>query len=258
MIPKIIHYCWFGRGLMPASQKEYIRNWSKIMSGYQIKCWDESNFDVHSNEYVSHAYQHKKYAYVSDYARLKALYNEGGFYMDTDVELFKSFDDLTYHKFVSAVEYFNEFENFKNLLNKDALPKVTDTIIPYLGFLTAFIGSEPKNHLIKDMLNFYDSITPGHSDFKGTVIDGIMAREAVKYGFRYKDEFQQMEQGMVIYPSGLFCSMPDQVNTDSYLLHKCAQSWQPKTKNQQIQLQLDKLNLLKIYKFFTGLKRKIF
>ena len=109
MIPKIIHYCWFGKGLMPASYKAYIKSWERNMPEFELKCWDESNFDVTCNDYVRHAYERKKYAFVSDYARLKALYTDGGFYLDTDVEVFKSFDELSIHKYVSAIEYFPEF-----------------------------------------------------------------------------------------------------------------------------------------------------
>jgi hypothetical protein len=90
------------------------------------------------------------------------------------------------------------------------------------------------------------------------VIDGIMAREALKNGLRYENSHQFLKNEMVLFPSELFCSMPNQVTNNSYLLHRCAQSWQPKTKNQKLQLTLDKFHLLKTYKFITNIKRSLF
>ncbi len=93
-IPKIIHYCWFGRGDKPNDVLNYIENWKRMLPHYQIIEWNEDNFNINSNRYVKEAYEAKKYAFVSDYARLFALYNHGGIYLDTDVEIFKNFDDL--------------------------------------------------------------------------------------------------------------------------------------------------------------------
>lgn len=93
MLPKIIHYCWFGGNEKPDAAKKCIASWQKICPDYQIREWNEGNVDLAScPQYVRDAYGAKKYAYVSDYIRLKALYDHGGFYMDTDVELLKSLD----------------------------------------------------------------------------------------------------------------------------------------------------------------------
>lgn len=94
MIPKIIHYCWFGRGEMPELAQKCIASWHQHMPDWEYKLWNEDNFDVNSTAYTKEAYEAKKYAFVSDYVRLWALYNEGGVYLDTDVEVFKSFDAL--------------------------------------------------------------------------------------------------------------------------------------------------------------------
>lgn len=94
MIPKIIHYCWFGRGEMPELAQRCIASWHERMPDWEYKLWNEDNFDVNSVAYTKEAYEAKKYAFVSDYVRLWALYNEGGVYLDTDVEVFKSFDAL--------------------------------------------------------------------------------------------------------------------------------------------------------------------
>ena len=94
MIPKIIHYCWFGRKPLPASACKCIASWRNYFPGYEIKEWNEDNFDVNIIPYTQQAYNARKYAFVSDYARFWILYHEGGLYFDTDVEVIKPFDDI--------------------------------------------------------------------------------------------------------------------------------------------------------------------
>ena len=94
MIPKVIHYCWFGRNPLPESAVKCIDSWRKFMPDYEIKEWNEDNFDVNAIPYTAEAYQMKKYAFVSDYARFWILYQYGGLYFDTDVELIKPIDDI--------------------------------------------------------------------------------------------------------------------------------------------------------------------
>lgn len=94
MIPKIIHYCWFGGNPLPESAKKYIDSWKTFFPGYEIKEWNESNYDVHKNRFINEAYKAHKYAFVSDFARFDILYQYGGLYFDTDVEVIKSFDDI--------------------------------------------------------------------------------------------------------------------------------------------------------------------
>jgi hypothetical protein len=94
MIPKIIHYCWFGGNPLPELAQTCIASWKKYFPGYEIKEWNESNYDVHKIAYIDEAYTVKKYAFVSDYARFDILYRYGGIYFDTDVEVIKSFDDI--------------------------------------------------------------------------------------------------------------------------------------------------------------------
>lgn len=92
MVPKIIHYCWFGGKKLPDLEQKCVSKWKEILPDYQITIWNEENFDLNSCDYVRQAYEHKKYAFVSDYARIKALYEYGGIYLDTDVEVVKSFN----------------------------------------------------------------------------------------------------------------------------------------------------------------------
>ena len=87
MIPKKIHYCWFGRNELPETAKKCIDSWKKYITEYEIIQWNEDNYDVRKNNYIREAYEKKKYAFVSDYARFDVLYRHGGLYFDTDVEV---------------------------------------------------------------------------------------------------------------------------------------------------------------------------
>ena len=86
-IPKVIHYCWFGRNPLPPSVRACIRSWKKYCPDYKIVEWNEDNFDIGSCDYMKEAYEAKKWAFVSDVARLMIIYRNGGIYLDTDVEL---------------------------------------------------------------------------------------------------------------------------------------------------------------------------
>ena len=104
MIPKTIHYCWFGRGQMPPLAVKCIESWKKFLPDYSLKEWNEDNFDVSANKYVRQAYENRKFAFVTDYVRLYALYTEGGVYMDTDVEVLGSYDNFLHHTAFSGFE----------------------------------------------------------------------------------------------------------------------------------------------------------
>ena len=132
MIPKIIHYCWFGRGKYPRLMKKCIRSWKKTLPDYIIKCWNEDNFDIDNAPiYVRDAYRKRKFAFVSDYVRLYALYNEGGVYLDTDVEVLKDFTSLL---------------NCENTLGYEGDDKIS----------TAFIASLPNSKWIGQLLDEYN------------------------------------------------------------------------------------------------------
>ena len=106
MIPKTIHYCWFGRNPMPKLAKKCIKSWKKKCPDYRIIEWNEDNFDVSSCPlYVRQAFEAKKWAFVSDYARLKIVYENGGIYLDTDVEAVKPFDPLLTNQAFFGLEY---------------------------------------------------------------------------------------------------------------------------------------------------------
>ena len=103
-IPKIIHYCWFGGNLLPERARKCIESWKKFCPDYEIQEWNEDNYDVHKIQYMDEAYKSRKWAFVSDYARLDIVFSYGGIYLDTDVELIKSLDELLDEKLVLALE----------------------------------------------------------------------------------------------------------------------------------------------------------
>ncbi len=108
MIPKKIHYCWFGRGEKSKKIKKCIESWRKYCPDYEIVEWNEDNFDVYQNAYTKYCYDNKKYAFLSDYARLLIVYFEGGIYYDTDVEVIKPINDLLKKiKLLSALKLMN-------------------------------------------------------------------------------------------------------------------------------------------------------
>lgn len=107
MIPKVIHYCWFGGGPLNELSEKCIASWRKFCPDYEIVRWDESNYDVTKNNYMRQAYEAKKWAFVSDYARLDIIYEHGGIYLDTDVELVKPLDGLLERKGFLGVEQGN-------------------------------------------------------------------------------------------------------------------------------------------------------
>ena len=104
MIPKVIHYCWFGRGKMPELALKCIESWKKYCPDYEIKEWNEDNFDLDMYPYAREAYDNRKFAFVTDVVRLYALYHEGGVYMDTDVEVLKPLDKFLVHHAFSGFE----------------------------------------------------------------------------------------------------------------------------------------------------------
>lgn len=141
-IPKVINYCWFGKNKKSKLIKKCIKSWKKYCPDYEIVEWNEENFDINSNKYVKEAYENKKWAFVSDYARLYAVYTCGGFYLDTDVELVKPLDELRKYENVFA------FENDKNINTG-------------IGF-----GAIKKSKILEKLLESYSNISFVKSDGK--------------------------------------------------------------------------------------------
>lgn len=256
MIPKIIHYCWFGKGLMPKSQRNCIEGWKKLMPDYQFMRWDESNFDIQKSRYAQAAYAAKKYAYVSDVARCEALLKYGGVYMDTDVEVFQRFDDYLNNGLFTAIEIYSEFNGVKkNYIDDDGNPLSGVDGVPWCGILSSIVGCEPDHALIRDCLKYYDKWDSEKDSF--VTIDGLLAYLAVPYGFVYKDTFQKLQNDMIVYPTGLFgyAFCPNPNYTVSY--HHNAASWQSQTRSQKRKAFFDKLGLLGFYEAIRGIKKRL-
>lgn len=212
-IPRIIHYCWFGRSEKPEIVKKCIQSWKNILTDYEIIEWNEDNFDINSNKYVKEAYENKKYAFVSDYVRVKALYDMGGIYLDTDVEVYKPLD-----KFL-VKESFWGFEE-KNYI------------------ATSTIGARSGNKLIKQFLDFYEgkSYTEMAKDIETSTNVQIVTRIFKEIGFKMNGERQSIDNIGTIYPQEYF-SPYDYINyydkkTDkTYTMHHFYKSWiSPKDK----------------------------
>lgn len=141
-IPKIIHYCWFGRNPLPPTAIKCMESWKRLLPDYEIMQWNEDNFDTRINPYVEEAYHMKKYAFVSDFARFWVLYNYGGIYFDVDVELLKPIDDILARGPYMGLEEFAGSYTYKGL---KAAPNAG------LGMATY-----PRMKFLDDVLKYYD------------------------------------------------------------------------------------------------------
>lgn len=190
MIPKVIHYCWFGNNKKPKLVEKCIASWRKYCPDYEIVEWNEDTFDVTSHEYTKFTRAHNMYAYLSDYVRLKVVYEHGGIYLDTDVEIIKPLDDLLKN---SAFLGF-ESEEYVNT---------------GIGF-----GAEKGNKIIKAMLSQYDEMS--EDEYKGkyervgylTGSPTMNTNALLKYGLIRNNQTQNLGDA-VIYSSDYFCPMDD-------------------------------------------------
>lgn len=212
IIPKKIHYCWFGGTEIPDEHKRYIEGWSKKCPDYSINLWNEKNYDYTKNQYMKQAYESKKWGFVPDYARLDIIYNEGGIYLDTDVELMDNFDNLLGNEaFVGF-----ESENHVNLGQ---------------GF-----GGRAGNFMIKELRDYYNSISFVLEDGSLNLIPSPHHQTEVlkKYGLITNGEYQELD-GIVIYPEKVLCPMSLRTNrltANQYTkaIHHFAGSWLPDSK----------------------------
>lgn len=206
MIPKIIHYCWFGGNPLPESAIKCIESWKKFFPGYTIVEWNESNFDFNCNAYVREAYEAKKWAFVSDYARFWILYHKGGLYFDTDVEVIKPFDDiLSKGGFMGqeAVVLSSTKSNILDFEESNTSDNSDLTVAPGLGIATA-----PGLQLYKEILDFYETlhfIREGVMDT--TTICVFTTNILKKYGYDETEKKIQRVAGITIYPPDYFCPM---------------------------------------------------
>lgn len=187
MIPKVIHYCWFGRNPLPELALKCIASWKKYLPGYEIKEWNEDNFDINLVPYTQEAYEAKKYAFVSDYARFWILYHYGGLYFDTDVEIIKPIDDV--------------IEKGPFMGREREATDEYSSVAPGLG-----LGVTPGLGLYKDLLNKYATIRFLNPDgsFNQTTVVKYTSDLLIEYGLKNEPGIQQCA-GIWIYPKEYFC-----------------------------------------------------
>ena len=240
MIPKIIHYVWLGNGTMSPFIRSCVDSWKKVMPEYEIKCWSERNFDINSVPWVKEAIEKKKWSLASDYIRHYALYTEGGIYMDTDVKVFKKFDEFLKYDFFSSVEYHPDiFKKYGDKqVDSNGNPLKEGDSIGGLGILAALIASVPGNPFIKECMDFFGNrhfVQEDGSLFVDSINPDIMATIAVKYGFHYLDQTQLLNNNMVLFDSSIFAgNIAGYSKEKSYSMHYCDGSWREKTLKQQL------------------------
>ena len=207
-IPKIIHYCWFGGNPFSKMEKECIESWKKFCPDYEIMRWDESNVDLSESPYAQEAFANKKWSFVSDYVRNVVIYKYGGIYLDTDVKLIKSLDDLLELKAYAGIED----------------PWTVNT---GLGF-----GSEKNNPIVKEFISDYLTMSylDENGDVNGIIQPELTTKVLVKHGFKlYQNEKQQVEN-FTIFPIDYFCPYDIRVNKmkitpNTYSIHYYNASW---------------------------------
>lgn len=207
MIPKVIHYCWFGRNPLPPLAIKCIESWKKYCPDYEIKEWNEDNFDLDLFPYTREAYDNRKFAFVTDVVRLYALYHEGGVYMDTDVEVLKPIDCfLTHHAF-------SGFENEKN--------------VP-----TGIMASERGGKWVKDNLEYYNGrhflLERGKFDLTTNVV--TITNYMLLLGLKQNNTYQDFPNLITFYPREYFCPKSHEggkidLTDNSYTIHYYAGSW---------------------------------
>ena len=213
MIPNVIHYCWFGGDKMSESMQRCIDSWRRFFPGYEIKEWNETNFDVNLLPYTKEAYQLKKYAFVSDVARFWILYQEGGIYFDTDVEIISSFDEI-----VSK----GAFMGVESHCKAGELPNVN----PGLG-----LGAEKGNPVLKSIFNYYKTLSFLNEEGEknpGTVVTHTTHVLAEQYGLQSSNEIQELD-GITIYPMDYFCPFDDLTGVLTPTEHTRSIHWFAKT-----------------------------
>lgn len=203
MIPKKIHYCWFGRGEKPKKAEKCLASWKKYCPDYEIIEWNEDNFDINQNPYTKMAYETKKFAFLSDYARLLIIYNEGGLYFDVDVEIIKPIDDLLENQAFFGFET-DEYVNTG------------------VGF-----GAEKHSQIVKMMLDEYDDLLDGKNGTVGCPI--LNTRALIKAGLVANGKKQNIN-GIQVYPSDYFNPYDDPTGRlnkteNTYSIHWFAKSW---------------------------------
>ncbi|MBR6283943.1 MAG: glycosyl transferase [Muribaculaceae bacterium] len=245
MIPKVIHYCWFGRSPLGKLGERCLASWQKFFPDYEIKEWNEDNFDVNCIPYVAEAYQAKKYAFVSDYARMWILYQYGGVYFDTDVEVIKPFEDIIMAGGFMGCE--NRPSDIEPLY-----------VAPGLG-----MACEPRHPLIGEFMEYYHDLhfLDNNQPNLTTVVVHITSLLQAK-GLKPIESIQDI-MGIKIYPKEYFCPIDTkgqvmEITDNTRSIHHYAgtwSSWDKRFKKKIARLLGPKiaLSIISIKQFFRSL-----
>lgn len=263
MIPKIIHYCWFGGNEIPSFFQDYINSWHKHLPDYKFILWNELNFDISSApHYVQKAYQYEKFAFVADYVRLWALYYYGGVYLDTDVLLHKSLDEFLNNGFFSSIEYHHDMvKSLKEEANLDDTGSRKKNVdhIKGIGIQSAIFGAEKKHSYIFDCLHYYDDFSLNKKDGsinEDIILPDILALCAEKYGFKYVEGEQHLQKDIHIYPQVYFTGVTH--TSELTIATHCAHnSWRNKTLLQRISMATNESRIgryIKSCSFLRGIR----
>lgn len=228
MIPKIIHYCWFGKNPLPKLAKDCIESWRKYLPEYEIKQWDESNFDVNIIPYTAEAYKHKKYAFVSDYARFWIIYKYGGIYFDTDVEVIRPME-----KIISKGNFmgFEIDPDGKNTPGRYA-PRFCFDVALGLGF-----GMTKAHPFMKRMMDYYQYLSfelpPTDITWYKTIVT-YTTEQLCEMGLKNQKGIQKIED-ITIYPHEYFAPIDVitgrlQLTKNTYTIHRYMGSWNAEQK----------------------------
>lgn len=209
MIPKIIHYCWFGGNPLPPLAVKCIASWQKYLSEYEVIEWNENNFPIEEFPFAQQALENRKFAFISDVCRLYALQKMGGVYMDTDVEVLKPLDDFLH------LPAFSGFEN--------------DDFVP-----TGIMASEKQGAWVSELLAYYDNRPFVNADGSlETTSNTVIITEMMKpKGFVMNNKFQEIPGYVTFYPNDYFCPKSYvtgniELTKNSYCIHHFAKSWVP-------------------------------
>lgn len=259
MIPKIIHYCWFGGNPLPPLAQECIASWRKFLPDYEIREWNESNFDVNSIPYTAEAYRQKKYAFVSDYARFWIIYHYGGLCFDTDVEVIKPLDDILKEvskgskKFqVSSSMYgFMGFEQDPDGVNTPGkyAPRYCFAVNPGVGF-----GMTKGHPLMKRMMEVYDGLqfeaAPADISWYKTIV-AYTTEELCKLGLKNTKGIQTVfsttnltnntNSAITVYPAEYFAPIQAitgrlHITKNTRTIHRYAASWNEKKQKSAVEI----------------------
>ncbi|MDQ6812949.1 MAG: mannosyltransferase [Bacteroidota bacterium] len=251
-IPKVIHYCWFSGQEVPVFLQDCIDSWKDVMPDYKLRLWDANSFDFNSVPFIKEAFESKKWAFVADYIRLFALFEEGGIYLDSDVKVFKRFDEFLCYNFFTSHEIhpgnFTDFERSK--LNEDSLPINKDEYIYGLNIQAAMMGSVKGNPFLKECMDFYNDKhflgKDGEILSENYIIGPYVSKKAEKYGYKYNQSKQLLDNNMIILTPEVFVGNSVFLTKESYAIHLCNGSWKDKTGFEEMEYKI-RNNYPKLY-----------